>query len=62
MQFANKQKKDMEFSVENAITNLETGEKMEGRFFLYELTPHNIPETWKYVKVVLRDSATIRVI
>lgn len=45
MQFANKQKKDMEFILENALINLETGEKMEARFFPHELTPHNIPET-----------------
>ena len=62
MEFANKRKTCTEYIVENAITNLETGEKMEARFFKDSLIPHNIPESWKRVKVSIKDSASIRVV
>ena len=62
MRFLDKPKRDIEFVIENCITNLETGEKMEGRFFPYEFTPHNIPESWKRVKINVKDSMFARVV
>lgn len=51
-----------EIIVEDAILNLDTGERMDGRFYIDSLTPHNIPDSWYNIRVDIKQAKSIRVI